>query len=154
MVRDQLIQLTPAGKAKLEDELNTLITVRRPELTSQIQESSDQGDPTDNPEDVFKEELIQVEARISELEQMLERAEVIEHTSTDKVGLGSTVTIRGDDGVQETYTLVNHVEADIRDGSISTESPVGQALLGKAVGDSANVKTPGGMIVYTVIAIA
>jgi transcription elongation factor GreA len=154
MVRDQLIQLTPAGKAKLEDELNTLITVRRPELTSQIQESSDQGDPTDNPEDVFKEELIQVEARIAELEQMLERAEVIEYTSTDKVGLGSTVTIRGDDGVEETYTLVNHVEADIRDGSISTESPVGQALLGKAVGNSANVKTPGGMIVYTVIAIA
>ena len=154
MVRDQALQLTPAGKAKLEEELAHLVNVKRPELTSQIQDSSDQGDPTDNPEDPFKEELIQVEARIAELEQMLERAEVIEHTSTDSVGLGSTVTIRGDDGLEETYTLVNHVEADIRDGSISTESPVGEALFGKRVGESAEVKTPGGMIVYTVVAIA
>jgi transcription elongation factor GreA len=154
MVRERTVQLTPAGKAKLEEELNQLITVKRPELTARIQDSSDQGDTTDNPEyDSIKEEIVLADARIVELEQMLERAEIIEKPSTDSVGLGSKVTIKGDDGVEETWTLVNHVEADTRDGSISTESPVGQALVGKRPGDSASVQTPGGVIVYTVVRI-
>jgi transcription elongation factor GreA len=154
MVRERTVQLTAAGKVKLEEELAHLVDVKRPELAGRIQDSSDQGDVTDNPEyDAVKEEIIQTDARIQELEQMLERAEIIERPSTDTVGLGSTVTIRGDDGVQETWTLVNHVEADIREGSISTESPVGQALYGKRPGDSASVKTPGGVIVYTVVRI-
>jgi transcription elongation factor GreA len=148
------VQLTPAGKAKLEEELNFLVTVKRPELSARIQDSSDQGDMTDNPEyDSIKEEIVLADARIVELEQMLERAEIIEKPSTDEVALGSKVTIKGDDGVEETWTLVNHVEADTRDGSISTESPVGQALLGKRPGDSASVQTPGGVIVYTVVRI-
>jgi transcription elongation factor GreA len=154
MVRERTLQLTASGKARLEEELAHLINVKRPELTSRIQDSSDQGDMTDNPEyDSVKEEIIQTDARIAELEQMLERAEVIEQTSKDSVGLGSTVTIRSDDGEEETYTLVDHAEADIRDGSISTESPVGQELYGKRPGDSATVKTPGGVIVYTVLRI-
>jgi transcription elongation factor GreA len=154
MVRERTVQLTLAGKIKLEEELASLINVKRPELTSQIQDSSDQGDQGDNAEyDTVKEELVQTDARIAELEQMLEHAVIIENPSTDQVGLGSNVTIRGDDGVEETWTLVNHVEADTRDGSISTESPVGQALLGKRPGDSATVQTPGGVIVYTVVRI-
>jgi transcription elongation factor GreA len=154
MVRERTIHLTAAGKSRLEEELSYLINVKRPELAGRIQDSSDQGDMTDNPEyDSVKEEIIQTDARIQELEQMLERAEVIEQPSTDSVGLGSTVTIRSDDGEEETYTLVDHVEADIRDGSISTESPVGEALFGKRAGDSATVKTPGGTIVYTVLRI-
>jgi transcription elongation factor GreA len=154
MVRERTVQLTAAGKTRLEEELTHLITVKRPELAGRIQDSSDQGDMTDNPEyDSVKEEIIQTDARIQELEQMLERAEVIERPSTDTVGLGSTVTIRSDDGEEETYTLVDHVEADIQKGSISTESPVGEALFGKRPGDSATVKTPGGVIVYTVLRI-
>jgi transcription elongation factor GreA len=154
MVRERTVQLTAAGKLKLEEELAHLVDVKRPELAGRIQDSSDQGDVTDNPEyDAVKEEIILTDARIQELEQMLERAEIIERPSTDTVGLGSTATIRGDDGVEETWTLVNHVEADIREGSISTESPVGQALYGKRPGDSASVKTPGGVIVYTVVRI-
>lgn len=155
MVRERTVQLTPAGKVKLEEELAHLVNVKRPELTSRIADSSDQGDQTDNVEyDAVKEELVQTETRIAELEQMLEHAVIIENPSTDVVGLGSVVTIRGDDGLEETWTLVNHVEADTRDGSISTESPVGQALLGKRPGDSATVQTPGGVIVYTVVRIA
>ena len=81
---------------------------------------------SDNSEfEAVKEELVLTDARIQELEQMLEHAEVIQPTSTDFVTLGSTVTIRGDDGVEESWTLVNHVEADTREGSISTDSPVG-----------------------------
>ena len=154
MVRERTVQLTASGKARLEEELAYLTNVKRPELTSRIMDSSDQDDLTDNPEyDSVKQEIVQTDARIQELEQMLERAEVIEQPSTDSVGLGSAVTIRSDDGEEETYTLVDHVEADIRDGSISTESPAGQALLGKRPGDSATVKTPGGVIVYTVVRI-
>lgn len=154
MVRERTVQLTPTGKAKLQEELYQLVNVKRPELTARIQDSNDQGDMTDNPEyDSIKEEIILADARIAELEQMLERAEIIANPSTDTVGLGSTVTIKGDDGVEETWTVVNHVEADTREGSISTDSPVGQALLGKRAGDSATVQTPGGIIVYTVVRI-
>jgi transcription elongation factor GreA len=154
MVRERTVQLTPAGKAKLEEELSLLVNVKRLELAARIQDSSDQGDMTDNPEyDSIKEEIVLTDARIVELEQTLERAEIIDKPTTDAVGLGSKVTIKGDDGVEETWILVNHVEADTRDGSISTESPVGQALVGKRPGDSASVQTPGGTIVYTVVRI-
>jgi transcription elongation factor GreA len=154
MVRERTVQLTAAGKSKLEEELTFLTNVKKPELTGRIQDSSDQGDMTDNPEyDSIKEEIVLTDARIQELEQMLERAEVIERPPTGTVGLGSVVTIRSDDGEEETYTLVNHVEADISDGSISTDSPVGQALFGKRKGDSATVQTPGGVMVYTVVKI-
>ena len=103
MVRERTVQLTAAGKTRLEEELAHLITVKRPELAGRIQDSSDQGDITDNPEyDTVKEEIVLTDARIQELEQMLERAEVIERPSTDTVGLGSTVTIRSDDGEEET----------------------------------------------------
>lgn len=154
MVRERTIQLTQAGKLKLEEELAYLANTKRNELAQRILESNEHGDVSDNSEsESAKEELVVTEARISELEQMLERAEVIERTETDRVGLGSVVTIRGDDGVEETWTIVDHVEADTRDGSISTESPVGSILLDKRAGDAISVKTPGGVIVYTVIKI-
>jgi transcription elongation factor GreA len=154
MVRERTIQLTQAGKLKLEEELANLVNVKRSELARRIQESNEHGDVSDNSEsESAKEELVVTEARISELEQMLERAEVIEHPATDRVGLGSVVTIRGDDGVEETWTIVDHVEADTRAGSISTESPVGRILLDKRPGESISVKTPGGVIVYTVVRI-
>jgi transcription elongation factor GreA len=155
MVRERAIQLTPAGKVKLEEELAHLLKVKRPDLANRIAESGAIGDQTDNAQqDGVKEELVQIDGRIAELEQMLERAVVLDAPSTDQVGLGATVTIRDQDGVEETWLLVDHAEMDTRDGSISTESPVGRALVGKRVGDSATVQTPGGVIVYTVIRIA
>ena len=154
MVRDRTIQLTPAGKLKLEEELANLVNVKRNELAQRILESNEHGDVSDNSEsESAKEELVVAEARIAELEQMLERAEVIENPSKDRVGLGSAGTMRSDDGVEETWTIVDHAEADTRDGSISTESPVGSVILGKRPGESISVKTPGGVIVYTVIRI-
>jgi transcription elongation factor GreA len=152
MVRERTIQLTQAGKAKLEEELAYLINTKRAELADRILESNEHGDVSDNSEsESAKEELVVTESRITELQQMLERAEVIEHPSNDRVALGSVVTIRGDDGVEETWTIVDHVEADTRDGSISTESPVGKILLDKRAGECISVKTPGGMIEYTVV---
>ncbi len=154
MVRERSVQITQAGKVKLEEELAYLINTKRGELAGRIEDLNQNGDGSDNSEsETVKEELVLADARILELEQMLQHAEIIEHPSTDFVALGSIVTIRGDDGVEETWTIVNQVEADTRDGSISTDSPVGSLLLGKRKGDEVSVKTPGGVIVYTVVRI-
>jgi len=150
MATDQ--RLTPAGKIKLEEDLALLRDVRLPELTERIQTSNEEGDVSDNSEfEELKDEMMRVEARIAEIEFNLLHAKVVEKEGADgTVGFGSTVTIRDQDGYVETWTLVSHQEQDTRRGTISTESPVGMALMGKKVGESASVSTPGGIIVYTV----
>jgi transcription elongation factor GreA len=156
MVKERTVLLTPAGKVKLEDELNHLVTIKKPGLSVRIAEATEHGDVSDNSEyEGLKDEFAHIEARIRELEHTLERAEIVEHPVDEgTVGFGSTVTIRDGDGFEETWTLVSHEEADTREGTISTESPVGHALVGRRVGESTAVKTPGGEIVYTVVGIA
>src|SRR4051812_41341487 len=123
MVKDRTLKLTPAGKAKLEDELSMLRQKKLPELSTRIQESTEHGDVSDNSEyEAVKEDYVLTEARIHELEQILDRAEIVEHVENEnEVGFGSSVTIQGDDGVEETWTLVGPEEADTREGTISTE---------------------------------
>ena len=156
MVKDRTVRLTAGGKARLEEELTVLRTQRRPELAARIQEATEHGDVSDNSEyEELKDEWAMIEARIRDLEQTLERAELIhpEDAVAGVIGLGSRVTLRSDDGEEETWVLVSPEEANTLDGTISTESPVGHALLGCRVGDSPTVKTPGGEIVYTVVSV-
>lgn len=150
------VRLTAAGKARLEAELATLRDERRPSLHARIQQATGDGDVSDNAEyEELKDEWAGLEARIRELEQTLEHAEVIERRApTGVVDLGSKVTLRGDDGVEETWTLVSPEEANTLDGSISTGSPVGRAVMGRREGESATVRTPGGAMVYTVVRVA
>ena len=150
MATDQ--RLTPAGKIKLEEDLAFLRDSRLPELTERIQTSNEEGDISDNSEyEELKDEMMRVEARIAEIEYNLLHATIVEKDAEEgAVGFGSTVTIKDSEGYVETWTLVSHQEQDTRRGTISTESPVGIALMGKKVGDSASVETPGGTIVYTV----
>ncbi|CAN5476040.1 transcription elongation factor GreA [soil metagenome] len=150
MTTDQ--RLTPAGKLKLEEDLAQLRTVRLPELTRRSQISNEEGDVSDNSEyEELKDELVRVEARIAEIEFNLGHARIVAKEATDgQVGFGSTVTIRDQDGLSETWTLVSSQEQDTRRGTISTESPVGVAMMGKSAGDSFEVRTPAGAIVYTV----
>ena len=152
----QTVWLTQAGKTRLEEELNDLRTRRRPELHTRIQEATESGDISDNSEyEELKDEWASLEARIYELEQTLERAEIIQREDgAETIGLGSKVTLRSDDGEEETWILVSPQEANSLDGTISTQSPVGEALNGRRVGDSATVRTPSGTIVYTVVAVA
>ena len=152
----QTVWLTEAGKTRLEEELTDLRTRRRPELHTRIQEATESGDISDNSEyEELKDEWASLEARIHELEQTLDHAEVIQREAGDDiVGLGSRVTLRSDDGEEETWILVSPQEANSLDGTISTQSPVGQALLGCRAGDSATVVTPSGAIVYTVVSVA
>jgi transcription elongation factor GreA len=149
------IWLTEAGKTRLEVELNDLRTRRRPELQARIQEATESGDISDNSEyEELKDEWAILDARIQELEQTLERAAVIKREAgNDIVGLGSQVTLRSDDGEEETWVLVSPQEANSLDGTISTDSPVGRALLGCRPGDSATVGTPGGAMIYTVVSV-
>ena len=155
MVKDRTVRLTAEGKARLEEELNLLLTVKRPELASRIQEASEHGDISDNSEyEEIKEEFVLIDARIRELEQTLERAEIIRRDAADdSIGLGSRVTLRSDDGEEKTWVLVSPEEANTLDGTISTDSPVGRALLGCRPGDSPTVTTPAGAIVYTVLSV-
>ena len=156
MVKDRTVRLTAAGQARLTGELADLQTRRLPELTARIQEASQHGDVTDNGEyEELKEERATLEARIRDLEQTLERAEIIHRDAADDtVGLGSKVTLRSDDGDEETWVLVSPEEANALDGTISTASPVGRAVLGCRAGDAPTVTTPGGSIVFTVLSVA
>jgi transcription elongation factor GreA len=156
MVSNRSVQLTPAGKARLEEELQSLVETKLPELQSRIQEANEHGDISDNSEyEELKEDLILTEARIRELEGLLQRAELIHREAGEEtVGLGSMVTLKTDDGDTETWMLVAPEEANTLDGSISTESPVGRALVGRRAGDSAVVQTPVGEITYTVVKVA
>jgi transcription elongation factor GreA len=156
MAKERTVRLTAGGKARLEEELGTLRNEKRPALATRIQEATEHGDVSDNSEyEDLKEEFVLIEARIRDLEQTLERAELIQRDAgDDSVGLGSQVTLRSDDGEEETWTLVSPEEANTLDGTISTDSPVGHALIGCRQGDSATVQTPGGTIVYTVVRVA
>lgn len=148
------LQLTRAGREKLEEELAHLNNEKRAELAIRIQEANENGDVSDNSEfEDLKQDLVLIDARIQELQYMLERAEIIEQPSKDKVGLGSAVTIDVD-GEEETWIIVDQAEADTRDGSISTESPVGRALLGKKPGETANIVTPGGSYSAKIVKIS
>jgi transcription elongation factor GreA len=149
------VQLTASGKVRLEAELASLRDERRPLLAARIQEATEGGDVSDNAEyEDLKEEWVGLEARIQELQQTLAHAEVIERTApAGVVGLGSEVTLRSDDGEEETWILVSPEEANTLDRRISTESPVGRAVLGCRAGDTASVKTPAGTMLYTVVAV-
>jgi transcription elongation factor GreA len=152
----QTVWLTEAGKRRLQEELQDLRTRRRPVLHARIQEATESGDISDNSEyEELKDEWASLEARILDLEQTLEHSEIIQREAgTEIVGLGSTVTLRSDDGEEETWILVSPQEANTLDGTISTESPVGRAIVGCRAGDAATVPTPSGAIVYTVVTVA
>ena len=152
----QTVWLTEAGKVRLEDELHLLKSRRRPELHTRIQEATESGDVSDNSEyEELKDEWAILEARIYELEQTLGHAEVIRRDGTsESIDLGSTVVLRGDDGLEETWILVSPEEANTLDGTISTHSPVGQALVGRRAGESTTVRTPGGAMVYTIVSVS
>lgn len=152
---DRHIHLTADGQTRLQEELRELREEKLPSLMERIQGTTANGDVNDNPEyEGTKEDLMNTEARISELEQTLDRAEIIPEGSPDGiVGLGSHVTVKGDDGIEETWILVEPEEASTPDGRISTDSPVGEALMERKADESFTVTTPGGEIFYQIVSV-
>ena len=136
--------LTREGLAELKQEFDELVNQKRPAIAQRIQIAREFGDLAENSEyDAAKEEQSLLEARISELEKVLNKAQIIEepYQKTDFVIIGSTVVVEMD-GETDQFTIVGTMEADPATRKISNESPVGQALLGAKLGDVVEVNTP------------
>lgn len=149
--------LTLAGLKKLEDELETLRSVKRQEVAERIKVAISYGDISENSEyDDAKNEQAFVEGRIIELEKMIRTAKIIDDSAISKevVTLGSKVTVEDIElKEKETYVVVGTTEADPAANRISNESPVGSAILGKKVGAEIHVPTPVGSLLYKIVAI-
>ncbi len=147
--------LTAEGKQKLEAELEHLKNVTRKEVSEQIKEARSYGDLSENAEyDAAKDKQAEVEARISEIEQMLKYAKIIEATDikTDVVTPGAKIVLEMF-GEQATYTLVGTSEADPNKNMISYESPVGAAVLNHSAGEVVQAAAPAGSIEIKIIKI-
>nr|WP_106780058.1 transcription elongation factor GreA [Lysinibacillus timonensis] len=157
MANEKQYPMTLAGKQKLEEELEHLITVKRKEVVERIKIARSFGDLSENSEyDSAKEEQGFVEGRISAIESMLRNAIIIEETEgeSDIVTLGKTVTfIELPDGEEEEYTIVGSAEADPFEGKISNDSPIAKALLGRKVDDVVKLTTPGGDMEVRIVSI-
>ncbi|KGR90730.1 transcription elongation factor GreA [Ureibacillus massiliensis 4400831 = CIP 108448 = CCUG 49529] len=157
MANEKQYPMTLAGKQKLEEELEHLITVKRKEVVERIKIARSFGDLSENSEyDSAKEEQGFVEGRISAIESMLRNAIIIEESEgeSDIVTLGKTVTfIELPDGEEEEYTIVGSAEADPFEGKISNDSPIAKALLGHKVDDVVKLTTPGGDMEVRIVSI-
>ena len=151
------IILTPEGRVKLEQELHELETVKRIVIGERIRIAREFGDISENSEyDDAKNEQAWMESRIAEVTQILSVATVVETPKrSNKVSVGSIVTVTMTDGTERTFTIVGAAEADITTGRISNESPVGAALLGAKKGDVVSAEAPNGKVLeFTIVKIS
>jgi|TARA_Y100001978_G_C23615641_1_gene395808 transcription elongation factor GreA len=149
---------TKEGLQRLKDEVHQLETVERPKISQQIAEARDKGDLSENAEyDAAKEAQGLLEAKISKLKNTLANARLVDDSKIDntKVYILSTVKIRNTkNNAEVTYTLVAENEANLAEKKISIDSPIGKGLLGKSVGDIAEVQVPAGIIPFEVLEIS
>lgn len=149
---------TEEGLKKLKDELHEMKTVQRPRISEQIAEARDKGDLSENAEyDAAKEAQGLLEMKIAKMEELVSKARIIDNTLIDnsKVFILSRVKIKNvNNNMEMEYTLVAESEADLKEKKISVDSPIGKGLLGKKVGDIADVQTPNGIIKFEVMDIA
>ena len=148
---------TEEGLSNLKEEIKNLESVERPKISQQIAEARDKGDLSENAEyDAAKEAQGMLEARISKLKNKLANARLIDDSEIDdsKVFILSTVKIKNvKNSMEMTYTLVAENEADIRASKISVDSPIGKGLLGKEVGQIADISTPAGIMKFEIVSI-
>lgn len=148
---------TAEGLKKLKDELNHLKDVERPRASQAIADARDKGDLSENAEyDAAKEAQGLLELKISKLEETLANARLIDESQLDtsKVLVLSTVKLKNQtNGMEMKYTLVAESEANLKAGKISVTSPIGKGLLGKSVGDVAEIKVPSGTLMFDILEI-
>jgi len=147
--------LTPAGFERLTKELEYLRTVKRAEIVQHIRIAKEDGDLSENAGyDAAKDEQAFVEGRIMTVKSILRNAQIIEPKEhSDIVVLGSQVTVQEDGYESEIFQIVGSTEASPGEGRISNVSPLGQALLGRRVGNSVEVNTPGGVSTFVILEI-
>lgn len=154
MTKDGQAYLTREGLAKLKIELKELKSVKRKEIAARIQEAKELGDLSENAEYAeAKDQQGFTEGRIIELENVIKNATVISDDATGGVvQIGSTMMLKVESGEKQ-YTIVGSNEADPAKGLISNESPLGQAFLGRKVGETVEVKVPKGVVKYKIVKI-
>ena len=149
---------TAEGLKKLKEELDHLRDVERPKASEAIAEARDKGDLSENAEyDAAKEAQGLLELKIAKLEEIFSNARLIDESQLDtsKVLVLSTVTLKNlANGAKMTYTLVAESEADLKTGKISVSSPIGKGLLGKKVGETAEIAVPNGKITFEIVEIS
>ena len=148
---------TAEGLKKLKEELDHLRDVERPKASEAIAEARDKGDLSENAEyDAAKEAQGLLELKIAKMEEIFSNARLIDESQLDtsKVLVLSTVTLKNTaNGSKMTYTLVAESEADLKTGKISVSSPIGKGLLGKKVGETAEIAVPNGKITFEIVEI-
>jgi len=151
------IYLSQEGYDNLKEELNTLKSVDRPRVIDQIAEARDKGDLSENAEyDAAKEAQGLLEARIAKLENDVANSRVLDQSEMDTstVHLLTKATIKNTaNGMEMTYAIVSESEADLSAKKISATSPIGKGLLGKAIGDIADIEVPNGIMHFEIIDI-
>jgi len=156
-VMSNISYYTAEGLKKLRDELNQLKDVERPKSSQAIAEARDKGDLSENAEyDAAKEAQGLLEMKISKMEETLSNARLIDESQLDdsKALVLSTVKIKNQlNGMEMNYTLVAESEADLASGKISVNSPIGKGLLGKEVGDVAEITVPNGTLKFDILEI-
>jgi transcription elongation factor GreA len=155
MMAAHAIYVTRDGLKKLEEELEYLRTTKRQEVAQRLHEAMEDGELIENAEyEAAKNEQAFVEGRILELEHTLAQAQIIEPGKpSGVVRIGSTVVVQEDGKKPETYTIVGAAEANPKQGLISNESPLGQALLDHKVGDEVEVRAPAGVLRFRIVKI-
>lgn len=154
----ELVYYTEEGLQKLKADLDHLKSVERPNVARQIAEARDKGDLSENAEyDAAKEAQGLLEARIAKMEAELAKARILDESQIDtsKVLIMSKVTIKNSvNGAKMTYTIVPESEADLKAKKISISSPIAKGLLGKKVGDSAEIQVPNGLMKFEIVEIS
>jgi transcription elongation factor GreA len=153
---DMEFVLTPRGYEDITNELNDLLAAKRPAVIERIRQARQLGDLSENfdYEDAKRTQAM-VEARIAELKAILSHASIIERAATDgSVGIGSKVVVKDlEEGFEDEYTIVGTAESSPAEGKISHESCVGEALLGRRVGEMVTVRVPAGAVKYEIVAV-
>ena len=149
---------TPEGLKKLREELDYLRDIERPKASQAIGEARDKGDLSENAEyDAAKEAQGLLEMKISKMEEIVANARIIDESQLDtsKILVLSTVKLKNQtNGMEMTYTLVAESEANLKTGKISVNSPIGKGLLGKTVGDVAEITVPNGTLKFDILEIS
>ncbi len=149
---------TEEGLKKLKDELEQLMTIERPSVSRQIAEARDKGDLSENAEyDAAKNAQGLLELKISKLQEMIGNVRIIDESKIDtsKVLILSRVKLKNlKNNIEMTYTLVPEKEADLKTGKISVISPIAKGLLGKKVGEHADIQVPAGTITFEILEIS
>lgn len=149
----QKVMLTKQGLDELKAEYDELINVKRPAVVTRLSDARDLGDLSENSEyAAAKQDLVFIDGRIAELEEILHSAKVITGHKKGQVDVGCKVTLHIN-GKKEVFTVVGEWEADPKEKKISHSSPLGKALLGKKVGDKVEVEAPAGRLSYKILHI-